>query len=158
MKRTTLLALLLVAPLTSACAEAIFSIVSFRSHDAYSDASLTRFRELLSTGAAVTKPDVLATLGPPIEVIGLDEGEVFVYRRLARDINVINLNPAMITFITAPPVPIYYGSDSSGRDDTLMVFFDREGRLRNAGERLGIGETDRSRAALLGEGVQELIK
>jgi len=158
MTRAGLLALLLAALLASGCAEAIFSIVSFRSHEAYSDASLMRFRELMGAGVAVTKSDVLATLGPPIEVIGQDEGEVFVYRRLARDTNVINLNPAMISFVTAPPLPIYYGSDSSGRDDTLMVFFDREGRLRNAGERLGIGETDRSRAAYLGEGVQGLIK
>jgi len=158
MTRASLLALLLAALLASGCAEAIFSIISFRSHEAYSDASLMRFRELMGAGVAVTKSDVLATLGPPIEVIGQDEGEVFVYRRLARDTNVINLNPAMISFVTAPPLPIYYGSDSSGRDDTLMVFFDREGRLRNSGERRGIGETDRSRAAYLGEGVQGLIK
>ena len=64
----------------------------------------------------------------------------------------------MVTFFAAPPIPIYYGSDSSGRNDTLMVFFDRDGKLRDAGQRLGIGETDRSRAALLGEGVQGLIK
>jgi hypothetical protein len=158
MKRGTLLALLLIATLAGGCARAIFSIVSFRTHEAYTDASLTRFRELLQSGETVGKSDVMATLGPPIEVIGQDEGEVFVYRRLARDTNVINLNPAMISFVPAPPVPIYYGSDSSGRDDTLMLFFDREGWLRNTGERLGIAETDRSRAALLGEGVQELIK
>ncbi len=158
MKRASLLALLLFAAVGGGCAAAIFSIVSFRSHAAYTDASLASFRELLGSGVAVTKPDVLATLGPPIEVIGQDDGEVFVYRRLARDTNVINLNPGMVTFFAAPPVPIYFGSDSSGRDDTLMVFFDREGRLRNTGERLGIAETEGSRAAVLGEGVQGLIK
>ncbi len=158
MKRAALPALVLVAMLASGCAEAIFSIVSFRSHQAYSDASLASFRELLGNGRPVTKPDVLATLGPPIQVIGQDAGEVFVYRRVARDTSVINLNPAMITFITAPPVPLYFGSDTSGRDDTLMVFFDRDGRLRDQGQRLGIEETGRSPAAFLGEGVQELIK
>ena len=151
------IALLLIAALSAGCAEAIFSLDSHRTHDAYTEASLDEFAKLRAAGS-VSKAEVLATLGPPIHVIGQDTGEVFVYRRLARDTNVINLNPAMISFVPAPPVPIYYGSDSSGRDDTLMLFFDREGRLRNSGERLGIAETDRSRAALLGEGVQELIK
>ena len=76
---------------------------------------------------------MLATLGPPIQVIGQDTGEVFVYRRLARDTSTINLNPSMVTlFCPAPPIPIYFDSRTSGRDDTLMVFFDSQGQDRKS--------------------------
>lgn len=152
-------ALFLVAMLASGCAEAIFSIDSFRSHEAYSEASLLRFREIQSEGAVLTKADVLATLGPPVHVIGQDAGEIFVYRRMARDIRTINLNPGMVTlFVSLPAVPIYFDSETSGRDDTLMVFFDRQGNMRGEGVNLGVRETGQSGAALIGEGVQGLIQ
>ena len=160
MRRLALLPLVFCALLASGCGQAIFSIVSFRSHDAYTDAALARFYELIEvTGGDVSKAQVLFTLGPPIQVVGQDEGEIFIYRRLARDTSVINLNPSMITFVgPMPPIPIYFASDSSGRDDTLMLFFDREGRLANQGLRLGVGEGGHSPAARMGEGVQEMIK
>ena len=152
------IALLLIAALSAGCAEAIFSIDSYRTHDAYTEASLGEFLEMGVAGP-VTKADVLATLGPPIHVIGQDTGEIFVYRRLARDNRTINLNPAMVTiFISLPPIPIYFDSDTSGRDDTLMVFFDSEGRMQGESVNLGIGDTGQSGAALVGEGVQELLK
>jgi len=151
-------ALLLIAALSTGCAEAIFSIDSYRTHDAYSEASLLAFQEIKAEGP-VTKADVLATLGPPIHVIGQEAGEIFVYRRLARDTRTINLNPGMVTlFISLPSVPIYFDSETSGRDDTLMVFFDSQGRMQGEGINLGIGETGQSGAAFVGEGVQELLK
>jgi hypothetical protein len=151
-------ALLLAAALLAGCAEAIFSIDSYRSHDAYTEASLRAFMDR-KAGGPVTKADVLATLGPPIRVIGEDTGEVFVYRRLARDNRTIDLNPGMVkVFISLPSVPIYFDSETSGRDDTLMVFFDSKGRLQGESVNLGIGETRQSGAALVGEGVQELLR
>jgi hypothetical protein len=152
------IALLLVAALTVGCAEAIFSIDSYRTHEAYTEASLNDLVEMRTEGP-VTKADVLATLGPPIHVIGQDAGEIFIYQRLARDTRTINLNPSMITvFGPAPPIPIYFDSETSGRDDTLMVFFDSQGRMRGEGVNLGIGDTGQSGAALVGQGVQELLK
>ena len=43
----------------------------------------------------------------------------------------------------APPIPLFFGRSTSGHNDTLMVFFDPEGRLVTEGERLeilGIGQ------------------
>ncbi len=152
------LALLLGATLSIGCAEAIFSIGSYRTHDAYTEASLDEFVKLRSAGP-VSKAEVLATLGPPIQVIGQDTGEVFVYRRLARDTRTINLNPAMVNlFGPTVPIPIYYDSQTSGRDDTLMVFFDAQGRVQGEGFNFGIQETGQSGAAFIGEGVWELLK
>ena len=107
----------------------------------------------------VTKADVLATLGPPIHVIGQDKGEIFVYRRLARDTRTVNLNPSMVSVpVALPPVPVYFDSQTSGRDDTLMVFFDSDGRIQGESIRLGVGDTDQSGAALVGQGVQDLLR
>jgi hypothetical protein len=144
--------------LSAGCAEAIFSIDSYRTHNAYTEASFARFQAARAEGQ-VTKAEALATLGPPIHVIGQDAGEIFVYRRLARDTRTLNLNPAMVTvFLPLPSIPLYFDSDTSGRNDTLMVFFDAEGRMRGQSVNLGIGDTRQSGAALVGEGVQELIK
>jgi hypothetical protein len=151
-------ALLLMAALSTGCAEAIFSIDSYRSHDAYTEASLAAFAAARAEGR-VSKADVLATLGPPIHVIGQDEGEIFVYRRLARDTRAINLDPSTISvFISLPSIPIYFDSQTSGRHDTLMVFFDSQGRMRGEGIHLGIGDSRQSGAALVGQGVQELLE
>ena len=140
MRRRRLGLLLLPLLLCSACAEAILSRTSFRSHDAYSDEAYAAFREILEAGG-VSKGEALATLGPPIHVIPRDLGEVFVYRRLARDTDVLNLNPAMVSGLgPTVPIPIYFDSSSSGRNDTLMLFFDAAGRLVNEGRRFGIDD------------------
>ena len=150
--------ILLIAALLAGCAEAIFSLESHRTHDAYTEASLKEFVRLRDTGP-VSKAEVLATLGPPIQVIGQDTGEVFVYRRLARDTSTINLNPSMVTlFGPALPIPIYFDSRTSGRDDTLMVFFDSQGQVQGEGFNLGIEDTGQSGAAFVGQGMQELLK
>jgi len=152
------IALLLVATLSVGCAEAIFSIDSYRTQDAYTEASLRDFVEMRTRGP-VTKADVLATLGPPIHVIGQDAGEIFVYRRLARDTRTINLDLSVVAvLIWLPSIPIYLDSKTSGRDDTLMVFFDSQGRMRGEGVNLGVGDTGQSGAALVGQGVQELLE
>jgi hypothetical protein len=153
------LAVLLAAALSAGCAEAIFSLDSHRTHEAYSEASLEEFVKLRAAGL-VSKAEVLATLGPPIHVIGRDTGEIFVYRRLARDTRTINLNPSMVNYFVGPtpPIPLYFDSQTSGRDDTLMVFFDSQGKVQGEGFNLGIRETGQSGAALIGEGVWGLLK
>ena len=153
------IALLLLAALSAGCAEAIFSLESHRTHNAYTEASLEEFIKLRATGP-VSKAEVLATLGPPIQVIGRDTGEIFVYRRLARDTRTINLNPSMVNYFVGPtpPIPLYFDSQTSGRNDTLMVFFDSQGTAQGEGFNLGIGETGQSGAALIGEGVWELLR
>jgi hypothetical protein len=92
-------------------------------------------------------------------VIGQDAGEIFVYRRLARDTRIINLNPGMVSVpISLPSVPLFFDSETSGRDDTLMVFFDPDGLMQGASINLGIGDTGQSGAAFVGQGVQELLR
>lgn len=120
------------------CSEAILSWTRFHSHSAFTDASHDAFHERLDAGE-VTKTDVLATLGPPLQVIARDTGDVFVYRRRVRNTRIVNLNPAFVSFVpVAPPIPVFFGRFSSGYSDTLMVFFDAEGRLLSEGERFEI--------------------
>ena len=120
-----------LAVLAVGCGGALYSRVSSRSHDAYGPGSLESFRGV-QLGRVVSKADVLATLGPPIHVIGQADGEIFVYRRVARDTSVINLNPGAVSGLgAAPGIPLYLRSKTSGRDDTLMIFFDENGRVEH---------------------------
>lgn len=121
---------LLVPLLLTGCAEALFSRTSMKSHVAYTDSDFDAYLAIREVGAT-RKGQVLATLGPPIQVLPQDRGDIFVYRRRARETNVINLNPAMVSgFGPTVPVPVYFRSATTGQEDTLMVFFDAEGRLR----------------------------
>ncbi len=121
---------LLVSLLLTGCAEALFSRVSMQSHAAYTDADFAAFLAIRRIGTT-RKGEVLATLGPPIQVLPQDRGDIFVYRRRARETNVVNLNPSMVSgFGPTVPIPIYFRSATTGREDTLMIFFDAEGRLR----------------------------
>ncbi len=135
--------LLLAATLATGCSRAIVSWTRFRSHDAYTDYAYESYRERRASGP-MSKQDVLATLGPPIEILAQESGDVFVYRRRARDTRTLNLNPSFISFLAAaPPIPVYYRSATSGFSDTLMVFFDGEGRVVDDGQRFdieGMGE------------------
>ena len=71
---------------------------------------------------------------------------------MARSVPVVSVPVAL------PPVPVYFDSQTSGRDDTLMVFFDTEGLMQGASVNLGVGDTGQSGAAFVGQGVQELLK
>ena len=131
------LVLIAVAFLQSGCAEAMFSRESARSHTAYGDIDFVRFRTMRASGP-LDKGDVLATLGPPTEAIRQDTGDVFVYRRIALETNVLNLNPAVVSLVPTVPIPIYFRSTTTGRDDTLMLFFDQDGGLLGSSLRRGI--------------------
>lgn len=130
----------LLAVLLLGCGGALYSRESSRSHDAYTAASLESFRRAQADGL-LSKADVLATLGPPIRVIGQEDGEIFVYRRVVTDTNAINLNPGVVSGLApAPAIPLYLRSRTSGRDDTLMIFFDAHGQVRGESARHEVGD------------------
>ena len=132
------LLLLLLGGASLGCSDAFLSLITFRSHHAFTEESYEGYRETRRAGP-VTKADVLTTLGPPIQVLVQDEGDVFVYRRVARDTRIIHLNPSFVSYFgPMPPVPLYFGSFTVGRNDELMVFFDRDGRLREDAVRFEI--------------------
>jgi hypothetical protein len=124
------------------CSEALVARSTHRSHESFTDESLERFER--GTGAGdLSKADVLASLGPPTHTIGQADGEIFVYRREALDRWVFDLNPSFVpTPFPTPPIPLYFGSFTRGRDDTLMVFFDRAGRVRARSVKLSIDDPD----------------
>ena len=129
----------LLAALLLGCGGALFSRESSRSHDAYTAASLESFRRA-QADRLLSKADVLATLGPPIHVIGQADGEIFVYRRVVTDTNAINLNPGVVSGLApAPAIPLYLRSRTSGRDDTLMIFFNAHGQVRGESARHEVG-------------------
>jgi hypothetical protein len=120
------------------CSEALVSRSSYRSHESFTDESLARF-EREAEVRPLSKGEVLESLGPPTHTIGQPDGEIFVYRREAIDRWIVELNPAFVQIgVPTPPIPLYFGSVTRGRDDTLMVFFDREGRVRARSAKLSI--------------------
>jgi len=134
-----------VALLSLGCGEALIARERYRSHESFSDESLVRF-ERTGSDVELFKADVLASLGPPTHTIGQPDGEIFVYRREALDRWVVDLNPSFVPIpFPTPPIPLYFGSFVRGRDDTLMVFFDREGRMRARSAKLTIDDADREK-------------
>jgi hypothetical protein len=150
------IAVAFAAACLAGCGPALIAITSYRGHLAIDRSGLETLERLLASDAS-RKADVLAALGPPVSILGQDDGEIFVYRRVARDTNSINLNPSYV-FPPAPSVPLYVDTDVSGRDDLLMVFFDEQGRLRAASLRRSIGDVEGSRAATLSEGVRGWVE
>ena len=130
------------------CSSSLFSIVTFRGRRGFDEAALVQVARRKTQGPA-SKAQVLAALGPPVEVLVQSDGEVFVYRRHARDAATLSLTPGAV--LPAPSIPIYYASEVSGRDDLVMVFFDANGRVRGISARSGIGVVEGSKAATLGE-------
>lgn len=147
---------LLAMILLGGCGPTLISITSYRGHHGFDDLKLAELARMVTKSVSM-KAEVLSSLGPPVNIIGQDDGEIFVYRRVARDTNTIDLNPSYVV-PGAPPVSFYINTDVSGRDDLLMVFFDDAGQLRGASLRRSVGDVDRSRAAMLGEGVREWIE
>ena len=147
---------LLAAVLLGGCGPSLISIISYRGHRGFDEPALTELARMVAKPVSM-KAEVLNSLGPPVSIIGQDDGEIFVYRRVARDTNTIDLNPSYV-FPLLPPVSLYINTDVSGRDDLLMIFFDEAGRLRGASLRRSVADVDRSRAARLGEGMREWIE
>lgn len=140
----------------SGCGPALITVTSYRGHLAIDRAGLESLERLLGRDGS-GKADVMAALGPPVSILGQDDGEIFVYRRVARDTNSINLNPAYVV-PSAPSIPLYVDTDVSNRDDLLMVFFDERGTLRAASLRNSIAEGYGSRAATLSESIRAWVE
>jgi hypothetical protein len=137
------------------CGPALFSVTSYRGHRALEGDPIDTLEQLVSDGE-VHKAEVLRTLGPPVSVLGQEDGEIFVYRHVARDTSTINLNPGYI--MLGPSIPLWVDHNVSGRDDLLMLSFDAHGALRGASLRQRVAETGESRAAVLGEGMRRWLE
>jgi hypothetical protein len=130
--------LLVISLALAGCAPTLVSIQSFRSHLSPPEVLLEDL-ELANGGEPLSKADVLDLLGPPLHVIGQGAGEIFVYRRLARDSRTVTLNPAHVA-PSVPSVPIYSSTSITSRDDLLMVFFDKEGAVRSLSSYEGVDD------------------
>lgn len=154
-ERVVRMAAAAVAVVALGCGPALFSVTSHRGHRALGT-NATVVIERLADLAEVHKPDILNNLGPPVTILGQNDGEIFVYRHVARDTSTINLNPGYV--MLGPSVPLWVDHDVSGRDDLLMLFFDERGALRGASLRRRVGETGESRSAVLGEGMRDWLE
>ncbi len=72
------------------------------------------------------KADVLSRLGAPHEVLWLADGDIFVYRASAADVELININAGVLT---GAFVPLYARWVGTYADRTLFVEFDAQGRV-----------------------------
>ena len=82
-----------------------------------------------ATAPPATQAEALLRFGPPGEVLGLVNGDVFVYRWREIEFDALNLHSG---FVTPVALPLYGRLDGDQRDRSLMLSFDREGRLRHA--------------------------
>lgn len=73
------------------------------------------------------KGRVLDVLGPPGEVLPSPRGDIFAYRLRYIDLQLIQINSGWIAPVG---MPLWARADGLREDDTLMVFFDEEGRVR----------------------------
>ncbi|GJM22457.1 MAG: hypothetical protein DHS20C15_23720 [Planctomycetota bacterium] len=86
-----------------------------------------------------TQAEALQRFGPPGEVLGLVDGDVFVYRWREIELDTLNLHSG---FVAPVALPLYGRLDGDQRDRSLMLSFDRAGKLRHAaidGQRWGAG-------------------
>jgi hypothetical protein len=81
-----------------------------------------------SIGPRLMKADVLAVLGAPGEVIAQAGGDIFVYRMRQADLQILNLNPAIIIGVG---VPVFASLEGLRVDDVLFIHFDGTGRVRD---------------------------
>ncbi len=109
------LALLLVL-LPCACGNALYSRTQVR---AGTPAELDGPRP-------ATKAEALALLGPPLEVLPGQHGDLFVWRLRRTDVTSLSLNTGWFTGVG---VPLYADVDGLRRDVVLYLGFDAQGRV-----------------------------
>lgn len=92
---------------------------------------ITRFeagRVVPDTGAlqvgVSTKADVMAALGPPLEVRRQFDGDLFIYRR------VLSQSRQLLLF---PLLPFYADQRGSSRSEQVTLLFDERGLLAGVG-------------------------
>lgn len=103
------------------CAPTFFTDVEYSSGQ----------RRVPRAGAGPLRPGddkarVIELLGPPGEVLPHADGDVFTWRLRHIDLELLQLNAGLVTSV---PVPLWVRSDARRLDDTVMVFFDRDGRV-----------------------------
>jgi len=128
----------LLAASLAGCAPSLFAWTSFRGDHAPPFLSLSDLQDL-NDGEPLYKATILEFLGPPVHVIGQGDGEIFVYRRVAKDSSTMTLDPAYVVPAT-PSFPLFSRRKVSGRDDVLMVFFDTEGAVRSMSAHHAVGD------------------
>jgi len=129
-------ALVALALQLTGCSGALYSEFDFRTGQPVRNGSLAAAwaagaPDAATAGAPASKAAVLAALGPPGEVLPLDNGDVFVYRLRLTDVDVLNLNTSIFTGIV---VPIYARIEGRQRDDVLYVQFNAAGRVTAVSE------------------------
>jgi outer membrane protein assembly factor BamE (lipoprotein component of BamABCDE complex) len=73
-----------------------------------------------------SKAEVLATLGPPGEVLPLAGGDLFVYRLRRSRWRTFDLNTGLVGW---PRMSLFADLQGGNRDDALTVRFDTTGRV-----------------------------
>lgn len=120
--RLGLCALLLAA---SGCTSAVVS-----------DTVLSSGRELraedLGVHTGASKVDVLAELGPPVQILAPATGDVFVYRLAEVDQFLVQINSSLFG---GPGVPLWAHYDGLSEDAALYVFFDPSGTVSQLARR-----------------------
>jgi len=76
----------------------------------------------------LTKADVLARFGAPGEVIPQAGGDIFVYRLRQADLEVLNLNPAVVLGLG---FTVYAQVEGVQVADVLYIHFDETGQVRD---------------------------
>jgi hypothetical protein len=109
--RAVLLLLLLTA-----CGNAFYSRTQARAGQALD----------LDGARPATKAEALALLGPPLESLPGQHGDLFVWRLRRTDVRSFNLNTGWFTGVA---VPLYADVDGARRDVVLYLAFDAEGRV-----------------------------
>lgn len=116
--------LLLVVVCTTGCTGALFSHMSFRS----GPSAAASHGKAPTTPMRLTKADVLARFGAPGDVIPQAGGDIFVYRLRQADLEVLNLNPAIVLGLG---FTLYAQFDGLQVADVLYVHFDQDGHVRD---------------------------
>lgn len=80
----------------------------------------------LSGPPPATKAEALARLGPPLEVLPGQQGDLFVWRLRRSDVRSWNLNTGWLGVMG---VPIYADIDAGRHDVVLLLAFDAQGRV-----------------------------
>ncbi len=126
-ERLAFAAFLSLAGLCSACAIERYRVGSEILADPH---------EMVSVGSS-TKPQVLASFGPPDRIVRQRSGDVFVYRYAQRNGFQFRIVEPLVT-----QLELFRWENVQEKSDRLMVFFDRAGVVSAYGFRRGREELE----------------
>ena len=87
---------------------------------------------------STTKSEILRLCGPPDTIRRQYDGDVFVYRYLRRNFATLQISEPVFTRLT-----IFSYSRAQQKDDSLVILFDKNGRVKNLGYHRGTSELTR---------------